>query len=226
MKSVKTIYILVAVIIGLFIIDSISAQSNSYQNMTNIDDSFEDISFKGDSTNFKPKISVSLSTSFSSFGYGYNAMSTSIMPKVTFPVTNRLSLTAGVGYSTIFMNGTNSSLFDNGPTNYGHLFVSGDYMLTRKITIRGTAYKTLNLDSKPQMGTETNYPYLDFSSQGIIMDVEYKVTDNFKINVGVEYREQKYPSYGPGINPLNTGIGSGNSFFDFNHSNGQGLTPF
>lgn len=213
MKLGNTKYILIAAFICLFSLNNVIAQKN-YRNLTE----------KKDTISMKPKVSVSLSTSFNSYGYGYNAMSTSIMPKVTFPVSKRLSLTAGVGYSTIFMNGTNNSMFNSGSSNYGHLFVSGDYLLTKKISIRGTAYKTFNLGGQPQMGAETSYPYLDLSSQGIIMDVEYKVTDNFRINVGFEYREQKYPTYGPGMNPMYPGAGNSNSFFDFGHS--QGLTPF
>jgi len=47
----------------------------------------------------------------------------------------------------------------------------------------------------PTPKLESSSPYLDFSSQGVIMDVEYKVTDNVRINVGFEYRQQNYPIY-------------------------------
>ena len=181
------------------------------------------ISNNGFLNNSKPKVSVSLSTSFSTFGYGYSAIGTSIMPQITFPVTNKLSLRTGIGYSTFFMAGNGESMFNSSPSNYGHVFVSGDYLLNEKITLRGTAYKTFNLNSKTPEIEPVGSIY-DFSSQGVIMDVEYKVTDNFRINVGFEYRQQNYPMYNPNGYPMMSGMGN-NSLF-MNHNNRQGLNPF
>ncbi|NQU34212.1 MAG: hypothetical protein HQ521_13355, partial [Bacteroidetes bacterium] len=171
------------------------------------------VNLSGDLTNngflnkTKPKVSVSLSTSFSSFGYGYSAIGTSIMPQITFPVTNKFSLRTGIGYSTFFMAGNGESMLNSSPSNYGHVFVSGDYLLNEKITLRGTAYKTFNLNSKTP-GIEPVGTLYDFSSQGVIMDVEYKVTDNFRINVGFEYRQQNYPMYSPNGYPMMSGMGN------------------
>lgn len=148
--------------------------------------------------NSKPQISASLTTSFTSFGQGFNSFGTSFLPQVTFPVSNKFSLSTGVGYSTFFSGNGNESLFHSNQSNYGHVFVSGNYFVNEKITLRGTAYKTFMLG--PQNPSAEGLSNYDFSSQGIMMDVEYKVTDNFRINVGFEYRQQDYPIYGPGMN--------------------------
>ncbi len=199
----------------LLCINSVLSQPNIYSNTTN----------KGFQKGTKPQVSVSLSTAFNSYGYGLNGLSTSVMPKVSFPISERFAITAGIGYSSLFMNNNSGSVFNSAPTSYGHIFVSGDYLLTDKITLRGTAYKTFQVGQQQMdMGNDIRSPYYDFSSQGVIMDVEYKVNDNFRINVGFEYREQKYPLYGPGFHPGMSSFGNNNSVFDFNHS--HGLNPF
>lgn len=206
-------HIILIVFICFIGFSSSYSQNAMYSNTTN----------KGFNANLKPKLSVSLSTTFNSYGYGMNMMSTSVLPSVSLPVSKKFSLRATVGYSSLFMNYGNGTLLNSEPTSYGHISVSGDYLLTSKITLRATAYKTFRI-GQPQTNIETDSPYLDFSSKGVIIDAEYKVTDNFRINVGFEYREQNYPFYGPGINPMNPGIRNSGSIFDINHNNG--LNPF
>ena len=166
--------------------------------------------------NSKPKLSVSLSSSFTSFGAGYNSFGTSVMPEITFPVSPRFSLSTGIGYSTFFMGNGSEGMFNSNPSSYGHVYVSGSYLVNEKVTLSGTAYKTFLLGSS-NYGNETVPPLYDFSSQGFIMDVEYKVTDSFRINVSFEYRDQNYPVYGPGINPTNPFMGNSSPFQGFNH---------
>jgi hypothetical protein len=119
------------------------------------------------------------------------------MPKITFPVSDKFSLSTGIGYSSLFINTENGSVFNSAPSSYGHVFVSGTYAVNEKISLRGTGYKTFNLSQSAPFNNESNSVGYDFSSQGIIVDVEYRVTDNFRINVGFEYREQNTPMYNP-----------------------------
>lgn len=169
-------------------------------------------------SNVKPKVSVSLSSSFSSYAPGVTSFGTTIMPKITLPISDRLTLSTGIGYSSLFISNSNEGVFQSSPSNYGHVFVSGSYMLNEKISVRGTAYKTFLLDATSfgEMDSPAQY---DFSSQGIIMDVEYRVTDNFRINVGFEYRDQKYPVYGPGMNTINPAMNQSSPFSGFNQHN-------
>lgn len=154
-------------------------------------------------TSFKPKVGVSLGTSFTAFS-GANAISSWVMPQITMPVSDKWNVCFGMGYSTTFFSGYQSSGLTQNNNQYAHLFVSGQYLLNERVTLTGTAYKTLLLNPTP-VGEQTNNYLQDFSGQGVMFDVNYKVTDHFQINVGVEYRQQNQPQY-PG---LQTGWSSG-----------------
>jgi len=161
---------------------------------------------------FKPRVNVSLGSSFSSFGSGYNAFGTYIAPEISMPVSKKFSVSFGMGYSNMFYNAPTESGFGSTNRSYGNLFVSGTYRVNEKLTIRGTAYKTFLLNPTPASPLNPINPqFLDFSSQGVIFDAEYKVSERFRIGVSIEYREQNYPS-----------------FFDFNRNgiNNFGGSPF
>ncbi len=183
---------------------------------SNAQDVYKNTTNTSTNNGFKPDISVSLSSSFTSFGQGVNTFGTSIFPSISFPVSDKFSISTGIGYSSLFLG--NGSPFNSQQSSYGHVFVSGAYKLNEKITVRGTGYKTFLLNpASPSF--ESNSSYMDFSSQGVIMDVEYKVTDNFRINVGFEYRQQNYPTYGPGINTINPIMNNASPFSNFNRHN-------
>ena len=159
---------------------------------------------------FKPNVSVSLGTSFSTFGSGYNAFGTYIAPKISMPVSKKFSVSFGMGYSNMFYNSPVESGFQGNSRSYGNLFVSGTYQVNEKLIVRGTAYKTFMLNP-PTTIKAINPQFIDFSSQGVIFDAEYKVSNHFKVGVSIEYREQNYPS-----------------FYDFNQNgiNNFGGAPF
>jgi len=158
---------------------------------------------------FKPDVKVSLGTSFTSFAPGYNSFGTYIAPEISMPISKKVEISVGMGYSSIFLSSPGISTFGSTPSSYGSFYVSGTYHINEKLSIRGTGYKTFLLN--PQNFSEnTNNNYLDFSSQGAILDVEYRVTDNFRINASFQYREQNYPDYFFG-NPHNS-FGSPNNF--------------
>ncbi len=206
MKIVYKAYFTGIFVILMLIGISTNAQTGIYANTTN----------NNSANGFKPEISVSLSSSFTSFGQGVNTFGTSVFPQISIPVSDKFTVSTGIGYSSLFMG--NGSPFNSQQSSYGHVFVSGAYQLNEKITVRGTGYKTFLLNPAVP-NSEFSSPYLDFSSQGVIMDVEYKVTDNFRINVGFEYRQQNYPTYGPGINPINPIMNNASPFSNFNRRN-------
>lgn len=159
---------------------------------------------------FKPNVSVSLGTSFSTFGSGYNAFGTYIAPEINMPVSKKFSVSFGMGYSNMFYNSPVESGFNGNSRSYSNLFVSGTYQVNEKLIVRGTAYKTFMLNP-PTTIKAINPQFIDFSSQGVIFDAEYKVSEHFKVGVSIEYREQNYPS-----------------FYDFNRNgiNNFGGSPF
>ena len=84
------------------------------------------------------------------------------------------------------------SIFGQNNLQYGTVYVSGLYHVNPKLTIAGTAFKTFDL--APQ-NNEINPQSLDFSNEGFIIDVEYKVTENFRINAGFSYQKQNPYNY-------------------------------
>jgi len=158
---------------------------------------------------FKPDVKVSLGTSFTSFAPGYSSFGTYIAPEISMPVSKKVDISFGIGYSSIFNSSLEGGTFGSSPSSYGSIYFSGTYNVNEKLSIRGTGYKTFLLN--PTNFSETNNSnYFDFSSQGAILDVEYKVTEHFRINASFHYREQNYPDYYFG-NPNNS-FGSPNNF--------------
>jgi hypothetical protein len=96
----------------------------------------------------------------------------------------------------MFYNSSIESGLGRTNRSYGNLFVSGTYQVNEKLIVRGTAYKTFLLNPAPTSTIKPLNPqFIDFSSQGVIFDAEYKVSEHFKVGVSVEYREQNYPSF-------------------------------
>ncbi len=145
---------------------------------------------------FKPDVRISLGTSFSTFGPGYNTFGTFISPEISFPVYKKFSVQVGLGYSSLFFSQPGENMFGDGPSQYGSFYVSGTYQVNEKLTIRGTGYKTFLLNPAPP-GETVNPRAVDFSNQGVILDMNYKINEHFQINAGFEYRKQNYPAYYP-----------------------------
>ena len=155
---------------------------------------------------FTPDISVSLGTSFASFAPGYNSFGTFIAPEINLPVTNRFAISAGIGYSSIFYNAPGDDLFHRQPMQYGSIYLSGSSKMNEKITISGTGYKTFLLNP-PETMDESNQHSFDNSNQGVILNLDYKVTESFRINASFQFHQQNgspyntYPGYN--ISPFN-----------------------
>jgi hypothetical protein len=141
---------------------------------------------------FNPDIdvSVSLGTSFSSFGPGMNMFGTYVMPEFTIPVSKKFAVRAGIGYSTIFYSSpaNEGNIFSQNNAQYGHIYVTGIYHVNEKLTISGTAYKTFDLATRPE--DQFNPHAFDFSNQGVNVNIDYKVSDRVRFNVGVSYQKQ------------------------------------
>ena len=147
-----------------------------------------------DQQGFKPDVRISIGTSFSGFGVGYNTFGTYVAPEISMPVTKKLSVQIGLGYSSLFYGQPGETMFGNTNSQYGSLYVSGTYLVNEKLSIRGVGYKTFLLNpSPPEDGTNGNRP--DFSSQGVVLDIGYKVSEHFLINASFQYRQQNYTDY-------------------------------
>ena len=171
---------------------------------------------------FNPNIdvSVSLGTSFSSFGPGMNMFGTYVMPEFTIPVSKKFAVKAGIGYSTIFYSspGNEGNLFSQNNAQYGHIYVTGIYQVNEKLTISGTAYKTFDLATRPE--DQFNPHAFDFRNEGVNVNIDYKVSDRVRFNIGVSYQKQSPYNY------MNNPGGFNNFGSPFNnHGFGSGFGP-
>lgn len=171
---------------------------------------------------FTPQVNVSLGSSFGSFAPGITSFGAYFMPEMSLPVTKRFSVSAGVGYTSLFTGFTNEgSMFSNAPQQYGSVYVKGIYQLNEKVTISAMGYKTFNLQQTPH--TEKLNPHaLDMSNQGVMIHLNYKVNDKVQINASFSYDKRNYNPYyfNRGMNSsgfYNPAVGSGfgNSYFGF-----------
>ena len=77
---------------------------------------------------------------------------------------------------------------------YGSIYVSGSYRMTEKLTISGTGYKTFLLNP-PDLANENSPDYFDNSNQGVILNMDYKVNENFRINASFQFHQQNGSPY-------------------------------
>lgn len=157
---------------------------------------------------FKPDVSVSLGSSFTSFGPDMNLFSTSVMPEFTFPVSKKFAIKASIGYSTMFYSspGNEGAIFQQNNMQYGSVYVSGIYRVNEKLIISGTAYKTFDLSPRP--GDRVNPRALDFSNEGVNVNIDYKVSERLSFNVGFSYQKQSPYNYYMNQSPFhNSGFG-------------------
>jgi hypothetical protein len=127
------------------------------------------------------------------FGVGYVGGSkyfsgsySSFSPSWTYQLTSKLNLEFG---GMLFIG--NSNLFSNSPiiskeaihqnSNQYILFTKGQYQLTNKITMNGSAFKTFN----SQSSSTINPNYLDF--KGVNVGLNYKITDNVNLGAAIRF---------------------------------------
>jgi len=154
---------------------------------------------------FKPRkfnVHLSLGSQFSSYGSYGSEFSSIVSPTVTYDVSKRFRLQGGFSIINTnyfglksFFSEQNSPAY-NGNCTSAILFFSGQYLLSNKITITGSAFKEF-----PLMGDPPPYsPYQLFSkegAQGIRMDVNYKIGENFQIQAGFGYSKGVNMYYSP-----------------------------
>jgi hypothetical protein len=170
----------------------------------------------GDAHNYTPlplhklHIGIQAGTEFmSTSGYG-SGFSTFLSPTLTYPVSNKFLISGGISI-------VNTSLYGfkpwysfpeeksyTGNITQAMLWVSGQYLLSDRVTITGTAYKTIDIfGEKP--GNSTFYKY---NPQGAYLNVGYKISDYMHIEAGFGYsRGSNGYSFG---NPYSPGFGSSN----------------
>lgn len=221
-SSFLILFIVLILIINRYDIQAQSFGSNVI-GMEKVKQDSSNISNHEKTALFQPKVRLNLGTSFTSFGNQFNGFSTWVAPEVGMPVSKKVEVSFGMAYTSMHFNTSIDYPVQSQTNNYGSMYVSGTYHVNNKLSVRATGYKTFLLNPE-NFNNENQNSYLDFSNQGAILDLEYKITDNFRINASFQYHEQNNPNYfytnpygGNGgfnsfSNPTKSSFGTFNSF--------------
>lgn len=145
----------------------------------------------------RPDYHVSLGSQFTTVsGFG-SALTTFVTPRISYNLTKRLSI--GGGISIVRTNYFNTRSYfqsdqagHDGNFTSAMVFVSGQYLVSERLSIAGSAYKQFPLGRDP-------LPYNPFSpvsslgTQGINFDLGYKIGDHIYIQAGFRYSEGRNP---------------------------------
>jgi hypothetical protein len=142
-------------------------------------------------------------TSVSGFGSGLN---TYVTPGFSYNINTRLKI--GGGISIIQTNYFNARSYLQEQQNYSTngnftsamIFVDGQYIVNKHLTISGSAYKVLPLNNDPLPYNPFN-PVSSTGAKGINFNIGYKVGDHINFEAGFHYSDGANPFY---RDPFNT----------------------
>ena len=162
----------------------------------------------------KMDVGVQLGTSFSTdFNKGF-AFSTMVAPELRYRVNDRLTIRGGVSisnteYGNTLVYSPYGASRHSGNLTQGMIYVSGDYMISPKVILSGTAYKEFSMNhSDPESSFSPGY-----DGKGLMMNLRLLPSDNMIIDIGAEfydgnnpYRNGMYSPYGGGYRPFTPGF--------------------
>lgn len=181
MKLHSIIVVLIFLISSVFQIDKVSAQVDSTQLDPEIVADF----LKQKKLSVNVEFGLYFSTS-QGLGSGFG---TYVAPQIGYQVSPRFRVSTGIKvFQSQGFNGLEYSTFYRPSPLYGNRFgslvyVRGEYRLTDKLSISGTAYKQVDLFRL----NAANQPNAEFDYQGVIMGVDYQLGENFFIHGEVEF---------------------------------------
>jgi hypothetical protein len=155
----------------------------------------------------KMHVNIMAGTEFSTApGYG-SGIATYFLTGITYPVGKRFSIGGGVGILNTTPVGVHSSSFEtfgtfgNANSTSTLIYVTGQYLLSQRITVSGTLFKEFSaFNSSPEyQRAQRNLP------EGGYMKVDYKINDFMHIEAGFGYSR--------GVSPYN-GLYSGSPIYD------------
>ena len=136
-------------------------------------------------------VGIQAGTEFMTTSGNGSGFSTFLSPTLTYPVSKKFLVSGG--FSII-----NTSLYGfkpyysfpeeksyTGNITQAMLWVSGQYLLNDRLTITGTAYKTIDiLGEKPGKSS-----FYKTNPQGAYLNCGYKISDNIHIEAGFGYSQ-------------------------------------
>lgn len=124
-----------------------------------------------------------------------SGIATYLMTGITYPVGKRFSLGGGIGIlntTPVGVHRTSTEFFGNeNSTNSTLVYITGQYLLSQRITVSGTLFKEFNIlnNSPGSQGFQKNTP------EGGYMQVKYKINDFMHIEAGFGYSRGVNPYY-------------------------------
>jgi len=149
----------------------------------------------------KTDVGVQLGTSFSTDFNGGHAFSTMVSPEIRHRLGKRFTIRGGLSISnTEYGNTLVYSPFGytryTGNITQGMLYVSGDYVISPKVILSGTAYKEFSIDhSNPDNAFKPGY-----DGKGLMMNLRLMPTSNTTIEIGAEFYQGNNPWRGGAYN--------------------------
>ncbi len=148
-------------------------------------------------------VGVQLGTSVSTdFNKGFS-VSTMAAPELRYKVNDRFTLRGGFNISnTEYGNTLVYSPYGinryTGNITQGMLYVSGDYMISPKVILSGTAYKEFSIDH----GNPDNAFKPGYDGKGLMMNLRLMPSSNTTIDIGAEFYQGNNPWRGGTYNPF------------------------
>ncbi len=136
---------------------------------------------------------VSIGSSVSTGFNGGALFSTFIAPQMNYKLTNKWSFRGGIIVRNYTLGG--ASLLSNEkvgsalPQNITQsmFFMRGSYQPTNRLLINATVYKSF--DSGGLFGTQSQINAFNQNFKGIMVDVNYKITEHSYITIGLDYSD-------------------------------------
>ena len=155
-------------------------------------------------------------TAVSGFGSG---LTTQVAPHFFYNVSKRFRIGGGISIATTnyfnarswFPNETTAPA--NGSFQTGSVFVSGQYLLSDRLTLSGSAYKIFPITKDPLAYNPFN-PISRNGAQGVNFNVDYKIGEHMHIQAGFRYSQ--------GVNPYSAGSFNSDPFQTGSYGNGFG----
>ena len=134
---------------------------------------------------------IEVGTSFTYSPNNFYGPSIYAAPCLSYLVTPRLTLTAGIAVerSNLYLMESQTANNDGMlPMTRAYLFARGTYMLTSKLALSGTVYNTINDVPRQE---NVYYPY-NYNYQGMSLGLDYKFNSSFSVGFHISTQSGNY----------------------------------
>jgi hypothetical protein len=144
-------------------------------------------------------LGVDIGSAFSSYGSAGSGFTSYIAPHLSYQVSEKFRISAGVQISMLNFNpGNGIRSMENGTmvpaagNNY-LLHATGSYLLHPNLLLSGSVYKSIN--SVPQYRNDYFSSRNDY--QGMSLALDYRLSKSFRIGAEFRYQNQPFGSFNP-----------------------------